>query len=99
MLIHKYKKDITVTSATGSDNTLKFSGGLLYQVFCKATTATNIFDISLIDEDGDDIYSVDAIEGEHMDYGLTIPMRGIFTVRITSATVDEVIRVKLLIEE
>jgi hypothetical protein len=51
MLIHKYLKEITVTSGSGSDNTLKFSGAELVQMIVIATTSTNIYDLSLVDED------------------------------------------------
>lgn len=99
MLIHKFIKDITVSSGSGSENTLKFSGGLLDQAFCEATTTTNIYDFSLIDEDGDVIYSKEAIEGGFEEHALTIPLKGIITVSLTTATIDENIRVKLLVEE
>jgi hypothetical protein len=99
MLIHKHIKDITVTSGSGSDNTLKFSGGELVQIYAEAVTSTNIFDLALIDEDGDEIYGEDAIEGSFEEHGIYVPFRGIYTITITSATVDENIRVKLLVEE
>ena len=99
MLIHKYYKDITVTAGSGSDNTLKFSGAELVQLIVEATTPTNIFDLALTDEDGDTVYEELAIEGEHEEHGIYIPFRGIYTVSITNATVNENISVKMLIEE
>lgn len=99
MLIHKYLKDITVTSGSGSDNTLKFSGAELVQLIVEAITSTNIFDLAITDEDDDVVYEELAIEGEHEEHGIYIPFRGIYTVSITNATVSEDISVKMLIEE
>lgn len=100
MLIHKYLKDIPVTIASGgSDNTLKFSGAELVQLFTQATTSTNIYDLKITDEDNDDVYEELAIEGEHEEHGIYIPFRGIYTVTISNATVSENITVKLIIEE
>lgn len=99
MLIHKHIKDIQVTSGSGSDNTLKFSGGEMVQIYAEATTATNIFDVSLVDEDSDEIYSQDAVEGSFSEHSITVPLRGIYTISIANATVDEYIRVKLMVEE
>jgi hypothetical protein len=99
MLIHKYLKEITVTSGSGSDNTLKFSGAELVQMIVIATTSTNIYDLSLVDEDNDEIWGEDAIEGSFEEHGLYIPFRGIYTITIANATIDENIRVKLLVEE
>ena len=99
MLIHKYLKDITVTSGSGSDNTLKFSGAELIQLFTEATTSTNIYDLSITDEDDDVVFEELAIEGDHEEHGIYIPFRGIYTIDISNATIDENIRVKMLIEE
>jgi len=99
MLIHKHRKAITVTAGSGSDNTLKFSGAELVQLFTEATTSTNIYDLKLTDEDGDVIYEELAIEGEHEEHGIYIPFRGIYIISISNATIDEDIIVKLLVEE
>ena len=99
MLIHKHRMSITPSSGDGSANTLKFSGGLLTQIYTKATTATTIYDVALVDEDGDSIFELDAIEGETEEHSVYLPMRGIYTVQVNDSTVDEAIVVKLLVEE
>lgn len=102
MLIHKYRKDIpTGLTGSGSDNTLKFSGAELVQLLTEADTSTNIYDLSITDEDGDVVYEELAIEGEYEEHGMYIPLRGIYTVSIANATAiaSENITVKLMIEE
>jgi hypothetical protein len=99
MLIHKHRANISVSSATGSGNTLKFSGAQLIQLFLKSTTPTNIFDFSMVDEDNDVVYEIEAIEGEHEEHSVYLPLRGVYTLRITAATIDEVVVAKIMVEE
>ena len=97
-LVEKERLSLSISSGSGSDNTRKYSGGELIQVCVWATTSTNIFDLAIVDEDGDTIYEELAIEGEFEEHAIYIPLRGTYTVSITNATVDEVIVVKLMIE-
>ena len=99
MLINKHRLTITASSGGGSENTLKFSGADLVQVYAKAKTSTNIFDLSLVDEDNDTVLEYDAVEGEMEEHSIYMPMRGVYTVTISDATIDEAIVVKLMIEE
>ena len=99
MLVHKQRANILVSSASGSENTLKFSGAQLVQLFIKSTTSTNIFDFSMVDEDDDVVYEIEAIEGEHEEHSVYLPLRGVYTLRITDATIDEVVVAKIMVEE
>jgi hypothetical protein len=99
MLIHKHRMSITPSSGDGSANTLKFSGGLLTQLFTQAKTSTTIYDVALVDEDNDTIFEIEAIEGGTEEHSVYLPFRGIYTVQVNDSTVDEAIVVKLLVEE
>ena len=99
MLVHKHKARIQVTAGSGSENTLKFSGAQLVQVFMESATSTNIFDFALIDEDNDEIYTATAVEGYAEEHSVYIPLRGVYTISITDATIDEIIEIKLMVEE
>ena len=99
MLIHKHRMSITPSSGDGSANTLKFSGGLLTQIYTKSTTPTTIYDVALVDEDNDTIFEIDAIEGETEEHSVYLPFRGIYTVQVNDSTADEAIVVKLMVEE
>lgn len=90
---------ITPSSGDGSANTLKFSGGLLTQLYTKATTATTIYDVALVDEDNDTVFEIEAIEGEHEVHSVYMPVRGIYTVQVNDSTRDEAVIVKLMVEE
>ena len=99
MLIHKHRIAILPSSGVGSANTLKFSGAELSQVFAKATTSTTNYDIRLEDEDGDIVYEALNIENDYRDDNVDMPLRGIYTIRIFNASVDENITVKLMVNE
>ena len=94
----KERHTIVVASGSGSANTLKCSGCELIQVYTKATTSTNIYDLEIIDEDGETIWEQLAIEGEYEEHAIYIPLRGVYTIQISNATIDEVIVAKLMIE-
>jgi len=98
MLVHKFRTSITPSSGTGSANTLKFSGGELDYVYASAASATTNFDFSLVDEDGDTIYSAENVESGFYDMPF-IPVRGICTVTISNASADEAIVTKLMVAE
>lgn len=99
MLIHKHRMSIIPSSGDGSANTLKFSGGLLTQIYTKATTSTTIYDVALVDEDNDTVFELNAIEGETEEHSVYLPLRGMYTVEVNDSTVDEAIVVKLMVEE
>ena len=90
---------ITPSSGDGSANTLKFTGGLLTQIFTKSTTPTTIYDVALVDEDSDTIFELSAIEGEMEEHSVYLPLRGIYTVQVNDSTVDEAVVVKIMVEE
>lgn len=99
MLIHKHRMSITPSSGDGSASTLKFSGGLLTQIYTQAKTSTTIYDLALVDEDDDTVFEIEAIEGGTEEHSVYLPLRGIYTVQINDSTVDEEIVVKIMVEE
>jgi hypothetical protein len=104
MLFHKIKGVATVSSGSWSGNTPKFSMGVLRQIVLKATTSTNIFDFSLVDENGNTVFPTDkdsatAIEGSLNLNKVDIPLVGIYTMKISNATIDEDISYLLVVQE
>jgi hypothetical protein len=99
MLIHRERKIITPVSGNGSINTHRINGGILYQLCSYSTTTTNIYDINLVDEEGDTICKREAIEGELIEHPVDLPLKGIYTIKIVDAVIDESIVVKLVVEE
>lgn len=81
---------INKTASTGawSFNTPKLVSAILKQVVLKAATATTTFDFSLTDEYNNIVYSVTGATGTHRQE-MDLPMKGIYTVAVANATVDE----------
>lgn len=96
--ITKERFSITVSSGAGTANTMKHSGTELVQIYTKSTTSTNIYDLSLVDEDSETIWEELAIQGELEEHGVYVPLRGIYTITISNATIDEAIVVKIMLD-
>jgi hypothetical protein len=93
------EQSLTLTPSSGSDssNTWDISGEC-GRVHIKPTTATNEYDIAITDADGLEVWAKSGLIGEYKDDS-KIVLKGIHTVSITNATVDEAITVKLLWHE
>jgi hypothetical protein len=94
----KERHEILIAGGTGSANILKCSGQELIQVFTKATTGNTTYNLALIDEDAETIWSKTSITGTYEEHAILIPLRGVYTISITSASANEIIVVKLMIE-
>ena len=104
MLFSRLHGTATTSSGSWSINTPKYSIGFLLQVIIEPTTSTNIYDFSITDEYGFTVlptheFDTVAIEGVLNLNKLEIPLLGIYTLSITSATVDEVIKYELIVQE
>lgn len=100
MLILKEPKVKSVTPSSGSwsANTEKIIGGILLHVVVLATTSDTTFDFSITDEDKIPIKNWTANTGE-LNEEVYIPLEGIYTLAIANASVDEVFKVYLGIDE
>ena len=97
MLIHKEKLILTASSGDSSDNTNPIRG-LCRHIIIKPETETTQYDFSITNSDGIIIYERTSELGTLTEL-TTIPVRGIYTLSIESATVDEDFEVQLLLEE
>ena len=105
MLFHKFKGTATLAGGNWSKNTEKFSMGMLRQIVIEPTTATNIYDLSIVDEDGFTVFPTDEentipLEGAYSQSNLNIPLRGFYTVRIQNSTVAaDTVKYLLVVQE
>lgn len=98
ILVHTEKLSGTASSGTFAVNTVFSFNGLLRNILIKPTTATNQYDITITNADSLDIYSRISKVGNLSDE-VKLPVRGIYTVTIANATIDEAFTVHLVIEE
>jgi hypothetical protein len=104
MTYHQIRGIAAVSGGVWSMNTALFTGDSLKQVVLIATTSTTIFDFTIEDSYGIEIFpdeNVDstAIEGSLNVTDLAYPLVGIYTLKITNSTRDEDIQYLLMVEE
>jgi hypothetical protein len=96
---HRDYRSITVTTGYGVANTYDFKGGMFMQVIAQPPTQTNIYDLYILDQNNQKIYTQLAREGNWEEHGLHIPVRGVYAITLSSATVDEVVPVTFMVQE
>jgi len=90
-------KSVTVSAGAWSGNTQKVMG-LLLHVVVQATTTTTTFNFSITDEDG--IVIKEWIGNtDELNVETYIPLEGVYTLAIATASADEVFKVYLGIDE
>jgi len=72
--------------------------GLCRQVIVKATNTNTFFDFTIFDEDNIEVLHRDSNEAD-LNELLTLPLQGLYTLRISNSTNDEAYTVKLIIQE
>lgn len=72
--------------------------GFLVGVRCRPATATTIYNLRIVDRDSYEIFERKGIKGELAAHQIVVPIRGVHTVFIEQATVDEAFNLKLLVE-
>mgnify|MGYP001583976723 CR=1 FL=1 len=86
-MIVKYNKVVTAVSGSISFNTNDLRG-VCYRVFIKPATSTTTYDITFTDDNTLIIYSKKGVRGTLNDIS-TQTLKGIHTVAVTNASVDE----------
>lgn len=97
-IILPYPISGTIASGSLSATTISFVSSLLRMVAIKTTSAGIVYTITIIDADAFEIYKRTDEVGS-MSEEVALPMRGVYTVTITNASIDEDIDIKLVIEE
>jgi len=97
-IIHKEPLNLTTSSGTASGNTNRLLVGLLRQILASPATSTTVYDIKIVSPEGLTIFEALSCTG---DYGVEVvlPIRGIYTVTISNATVDELFTIGLNVDE
>jgi len=105
MLIHHEEKtvgasDIGWSSGTWTGNTSHYLHGMLEQVYVQSTSSDTTFKFSLTDNQSRVVYdSNDYQESILNDTNLRVPIKGIYTMKITDASATEEFKILLGVEE
>ena len=97
MIIHAETIEGTVASGSLSENTNDIRG-LCHQVMVKPASETTIYNVSITNSKDVVVYERLSETGTLAEL-VSIPVRGIYTVAISSSTVDEVFIIQLGIQE
>jgi len=96
-----YKIDISQTSSSGawSFNTKKIVSGLLKQIIIEAATATTTFGVTITDDKNNIVYFTDTKATGTLRECADIPIKGIHTIAVDTASADEAFTGKLMVVE
>lgn len=97
MIIHPEK--ISGTPSTGTLTlTTNIIDGIIGEILCKPVTGSTTYNIEIQNSDGLAIYDNDSLTGNLIDE-VVIPATGVHTILITSASVDELFQIHLVMED
>lgn len=97
-IIHKEILTITPSSGTGTANTNSLINGLLREVLSSPATSSTTYILTITSPEGLIIFETTSQTGDMADE-VAIPVRGNHTVTISSASVDELFNINLVIDE
>jgi len=98
MVIHKEIISLTPSSGVASTNTNSLLVGILREVLASPATASTTYDLTITSPEGLIIYQITSQAGDLADE-VVLPMRGIHTVALANATVDEAFNINLVVDE
>lgn len=81
-------KDIQVVGGQWSAQTAHLSG-IVHQVIVKAISLNNTFSFVMVNEDNLEVVRRDITEDGELNELLTLPVSGIYTLKIENAIIDE----------
>lgn len=80
--------DVQIISGQWTAQTTHLSG-IIRQMIVKAVSPTNTFSFVMINEDNLEVIRRDITEGGELNELVTLPVSGIYTLRIENAVIDE----------
>jgi hypothetical protein len=99
MLIYEIHISETASSGAWSKNTAKFDNVKIKQIIIKANTATTTFAFSITDWKGNVIFNTETKPTGTLRQEVNIPVKGICTLAVSSASSDEAFTGKIVIQE
>jgi len=95
--IHPEKVKLTTSSGSASGNTQNLIG-ICHEILCKPATESTQYDLTITNSDGIVVYEWTSEVGTIADL-VSLPVRGIYTISLSSATRDELFYIQLVINE
>lgn len=86
MSVYSFRTTFVSASGIGSTNTLDIAHGLLKQVYIIAESSGTLFRTTITDDDSDNVISYGFARGEINDMEISVPVKGVYTIAVTSNT-------------
>ncbi len=99
MLIYPVEFNGTTSLGTFSQNTVRFSSAILKQIIIEATTSTATFRFKITDDKDLTVFDTETHPTGKLREEVNIPLKGIYTLAVLSASINEAYSGRLLIKE
>ena len=81
-----------------STNTVAALQGIAREIIISPATSTTTYNLTITNDNSLDVFIAESITGDFIEE-TALPMRGVYTVAIDSATEDELFSMALVLEE
>ena len=98
MIIHSENMTGTTSSGAISVNTVAALMGIAREIIISPATSTTIYSLTITNDNSLDIFKSTSITGDFIEE-VALPIRGVNTVAISSATNDELFTMALVLEQ
>lgn len=95
LLLHKEIIESESVAGTLSENTVDIKG-IIKQIVVSPATDTTSYEISIADADGLTVFETDTETGNYCEL-TDLPISGVYTITISSATRDEAFSIRLIV--
>lgn len=99
MLIYSIPFTQTASSGEFYFNTPKYDNVVLQHIYVEANTDTTTFDVQLIDDMSLYTYQTNTVATGKHNISLNIPLKGIYTFKVTNSSADEQFKGKIIVVE
>ena len=97
-IIHSENISGTASSGSISVNTVAPMEGIVREILISPATSTTQYDVNITNDNSLTVFKSTSVIGDFAEE-VALPMRGVYTVAITSSTVDELFTMALVLEE
>lgn len=98
MVIHTENLTGTVSGGSLAINTVAALQGIVREIVVSPTTPTTQYNLTITNADSLDVFISESNTGDFIEE-VALPIRGIYTVTISSSTEDEVYSIAIIVEE
>ena len=88
----------TASSGAISTNTVAALQGIAREIIISPATSTTVYNLTITNDNSLTVFKSSSITGDFIEE-VALPLRGVYTVAVTSATVDELFTMAIVLEE